>query len=26
VTEACLRCGTELVRTISARPNHLVAA
>ena len=26
VTEACLPCGTELIRTISARPKQVAAA
>ena len=26
VIEACVPCGTELVRTVSARPKQLVAA
>jgi len=26
VTEACLACGTELIRTVSARTRHIAAA
>jgi hypothetical protein len=26
VTEACFECGTELVRTVSARTRHIAAA
>jgi hypothetical protein len=26
LTEACLPCGTELVRTVSARPKQVAAA
>ena len=26
VTEACLQCGTELVRTVTARPKRVKAA